>query len=90
MIMLRHILAHLLTVANRVAEEGDTSSNSGRIVSRTVGGVSVSYQLNSSISSLTDDSLMSTLYGERFLIVRNQTFIPAFTARTATSAVIDL
>jgi hypothetical protein len=67
------LCAHLLTVGIST-ELGDTSANTGEIVSKTVGSVSVSRAIVPKNRSDMDNFFISTSYGQQFLNIRNTTF----------------
>jgi len=69
--------AHLLTVGTG-SEAGDSGAKVGPIQSKTAGGVSVTRAVAASTSrSDNDEFLMTTVYGQQFLTIRNRCFIGA-------------
>ena len=69
-----YISAHLLSLATKT-ELGDTRS-SGPVTSKSAGGVSVSLApLNTSNLNSTELELMSTSYGQRFITIRDKSFV---------------
>ncbi len=68
-----HLVAHLLT-AGELSEAGDASVNVGPISSKSAGGVSVTRSVSSNNRSEAEDFYMTTVYGQRFLMIRNQSF----------------
>lgn len=68
-----HLVAHLLATAE-ASEAGDASVKVGPVSSKSAGGVSVTRAVSSKDRSDADDFYMGTVYGQRFLMIRNQTF----------------
>lgn len=77
---LAYLVAHLLFVATG-SEAGATSANAGPITQKTAGGVSVTRGAATKTRSDGDDFYMSTVYGQRFITLRNSCFAGAVTAR---------
>jgi len=69
-----NLVAHLLTLATKT-EMGDSSSESGPVLSKSAGGVSVSMANNYSSGSSLDILLSTTVYGQQFISIRNRVFI---------------
>lgn len=68
-----HLVAHLLITAE-ASEAGDASVKIGPVSSKSAGGVSVTRAVNAKDRSDADDFYMGTAYGQRFIMIRNQTF----------------
>ncbi len=67
--------AHLLLLGTKT-EAGDTSATSGPITSKSAGGVSVGRSVVAKDLSSSDDMLLTTSYGQQFLVIRNGCFAP--------------
>jgi len=74
-----YLAAHLLTVGTG-AEAGDSASRAGPVSSKTAGGVSVTKAVTAKDRSDSDEFLMSTSYGQQFLIIRNTCFVGVLVA----------
>jgi len=74
-----HLVAHLLTVAT-ASEVGDISVKVGPVSSKSAGGVSVTRAVATKDRSDGDDFYMGTVYGQRFLMIRNTCFAPVLVA----------
>lgn len=74
-----YLAAHLLTVGTK-SEVGDTSANVGAVTSKSAGGVSVSKGYTPKNSSHSDDYLMSTVYGQQFINIRDMCFVGVLVA----------
>lgn len=68
-----YLAAHYLVLAIRT-EAGDSSAVVGPVVSKTAGQVSVTKSVTTKDRSDGDDLLASTMYGMRFLSIRNSCF----------------
>ncbi len=68
-----YLVAHLIGVAD-TSEAGDSSVKAGPISSKSAGGVSVTRAVNAKNRSEAEDFYMTTVYGQRFLMIRNQSF----------------
>jgi len=75
-IALSYITAHLMTIA-RGSAGGDTSANIGAITSKSAGGVSLSTSggASSGVMSRSANFLLSTIYGQQFLTIRDVCFV---------------
>lgn len=73
-----YLTAHLLTLASN-SEAGDSSSTGGIVTGRSAGGVSVSRSAVSKDRSDLDDFLMTSQYGQRYITIRNNTFVGVLT-----------
>lgn len=74
-----HLVAHLLS-AGTASEAGDSSVKVGPVSSKSAGGVSVSRAVVAKDRSDGDDFYMGTVYGQRFLMIRNTCFAPVLVA----------
>ena len=69
-----HLAAHLL-VSGEASEAGDSSVKVGPVSSKSAGGVSVTRAVATKDRSDGDDFYMGTVYGQRFLMIRNVCFV---------------
>lgn len=76
-----HLVAHLL-VSAEATEAGDSSVKVGPVSSKSAGGVSVTRAVATKNRSDGDDFYMGTVYGQRFLMIRNSCFAPVVVANT--------
>lgn len=76
-----YLTAHLLVSAT-LSELGDTSASVGPIVSKSAAYLSITKGVKSKDRSDSDEFLMSTGYGQRFLITRDGCFPPAMVTGT--------
>jgi len=74
-----YLVAHLLVTAE-ASEAGDASVKVGAVSSKSAGGVSVTRAVNAKDRSDADDFYMGTAYGQRFIMIRNQTFVGVLVA----------
>ena len=74
-----YLAAHLLHSAT-LSEVGDVNSKVGPISSKSAGGVSVTRAIVAKDRSDEDEFYSSTVYGQRFLTVRNSCFIGVLVA----------
>lgn len=68
-----YLVAHLLA-SGEASEAGDGSAKVGPVTSKSAGGVSVTRAAQAKARSDSDDFFMGTVYGQRFIMVRNTTF----------------
>lgn len=69
-----YLAGHLLTVGTNT-EVGDANVKSGPIQSKTAGGVSVSRAVQATPNRGTaDDFMMTTSYGQQYIVIRNLCF----------------
>ena len=68
-----HLAAHLL-VSGEASEAGDSSVKVGPVSSKSAGGVSVTRAVATKDRSDGDDFYTGTVYGQRFLMIRNTCF----------------
>jgi hypothetical protein len=68
-----YLVAHLLITAE-ASEAGDSSVKVGPVSSKSAGGVSVTRAVATKDRSDGDDFYMGTVYGQRFLMIRNACF----------------
>jgi len=76
-----YLVAHLLA-SGEASEAGDGSAKVGPVTSKSAGGVSVTRAASAKDRSDTDDFFMGTVYGQRFILVRNQCFAGVLVANT--------
>ena len=69
-----YLVAHLLITAE-ASEAGDSSVKVGPVSSKSAGGVSVTRAVATKDRSDGDDFYMGTVYGQRFLMIRNACFV---------------
>lgn len=69
-----YLAAHLLTVGTN-SEMGDVNARTGPVVEKTAGGVSVKRSQDTKVRSEGDSFYMGTVYGQRFIIIRNNCFV---------------
>lgn len=74
-----YLAAHLLVTAE-ASSAGDSSVKVGPVSSKSAGGVSVTRAVASKDRSDGDDFYMGTVYGQRFMMIRNQCFAPVLVA----------
>ena len=68
-----YLVAHLLITAE-ASEAGDSSVKVGPVSSKSAGGVSVTRAVATKNRSEGDDFYMGTVYGQRFMMIRNTCF----------------
>jgi len=74
-IALAYITAHLMTVAMGSAG-GDTSASSGAVTAKAAGGVSLSLSgTGGAVESRSVNFLLSTIYGQQYLAIRDVCFV---------------
>lgn len=78
-----YLVAHHVILAD-LTRAGDLSGALGAVVSKTAGGVSISYA-SPKQSSSDSSKLSTTSYGQEFLSIRNSTFIPILVANAVQS-----
>ena len=71
-----YLVAHLLALSEG-SELGDKSAKSGKVQSRTAGGVSVSY----AAGDASDDFFNATIYGQQFDQIRQTCFFGVLSAK---------
>ena len=74
------LAAHLLTVADS-GRLGDTSVKSGRVSSKTAGGVSVGYAVVAKDYGISEEFFMSSSYGQQFMLILRRCFVGIMVAR---------
>lgn len=76
-----YLVAHLIS-SGEASEAGDSSVKVGPVSSKSAGGVSVTRAVATKDRSDGDDFYMGTVYGQRFLMIRNSSFAPVLVANT--------
>lgn len=77
-----YLTAHLLSIGTNT-EAGASQSSSGTIASKSAGGVSVSFSgTNQADKSDEDAWLLSTAYGQQYLLLRNSVFVGVLVANS--------
>lgn len=77
-----YLAAHLLSMGTNT-EAGAGESSSGIIASKSAGGVSVSFSsTNQADKSDMDAWLLSTAYGQQYLLLRNSIFVGVMVANS--------
>ncbi len=74
-----YLAAHLLAVSE-ATELGDSSAKVGANINKTAGGVSVTKSSIAKDRSDGDDWLISTAYGQRYIVIRDTCFIGVLVA----------
>lgn len=74
-----YLAAHMLA-ASEATELGDASAKVGANISKTAGGVSVTKGSVAKDRSDGDDWLVSTAYGQRYMVIRNTCFVGVLAA----------
>ena len=77
---LAYLAAHLLTTGNS-DRLGDTSVKSGRVSSKTAGGVSVGYAVVAKDYGISEEFFMSSSYGQQFMLMLRRCFVGIMVAR---------
>ena len=76
-----YLTAHLL-VGGDATEAGDTTTKTGTITSKAAGGVSVARSMSDKTRSEMDEWLITTPYGQRYMVYRNLCFPGVLTANS--------